>query len=367
MQLLLVPPSLSLLSHTFATQKERARAIGIWGGIAGIGAGAGPVIGGILVNSLDWRSVFLVNIPIGILGFVLTVLFVTPVPRLQRGLDLFAQILAILTLGSLTFVCIEGKDWGWTSQPILLAFVLFIVTLVLFLTIEYFTKEPMLPLQLFKSPTFSAANTIGVLLNFGFYGQLFCLTIFFQTFLGYSALICGLALLPQTGMAVIASTLSGRVTGLVGPRIPMVLGLLIGSIGLFALLFVQKTTSYALISIMLIATGFGTAFTMPAMTAAVIESAPKERTGTASAILNTSRQIGSALGVALLGSFISEQTQFIKGFHAIGIIAGLAFFLGALMALFAIRPNAKQHRSKGLNTPAANTIVGESSDTLLSK
>lgn len=334
----LIPTSLSLLSNIFSEPVERARAIGIWGAIASIGAAGGPVLGGILVNIFGWRSVFLINIPIGALGILLTLRFIPTVPRLmQRGLDLAGQIAGIIALFMLTLAFTEGNSWGWRSLPIVGALAVFALALVAFLLIEHFTHNPMLPLKLFSSPTFSAANTVGLLLNFGFYGQLFCINLFFQQIKGYSPLITGLALLPEAGIMIIASTLSGRLTGRVGPRWSMVLGLAIGCCGLLALTLVDTRMSYAVLSIMLVAVGFGTAFTMPAMTTATIAAAPAERSGIASATLNSSRQVGVALGVALLGSLVSRQAFFVPGMHIAFLMAGGAFLIGCLLSLVAVR------------------------------
>ena len=331
---LLVPGSLSLLSQIFSTQKERARAIGVWGGIGGIAALAGPVLGGFLVNAWGWRSVFFVNVPVGLSGFVLTLWFVRDTPvSMSRGLDVLAQCIAIVALGSLTFACIEGSPFGWFSPLILTVFMLFIVMALAFVFFERHTIAPMLPLRVFSVPAFSAGTLVGLLLNFGFYGQLFLLSLFFQQIKGYSPLLTGLALLPETGMAMFASTLAGRVTGRVGPRWPMMIGLSIGATGLFLMLFVGIRTPYVLLCSLLVAIGFGTAFTMPAMTTAVVEATPKTYTGIAAAVLNASRQMGSVLGVAILGALIDKQQFFVEEMHLALCIAGGAFLLGLILSL----------------------------------
>ncbi|MDQ2714755.1 MAG: MFS transporter [Chloroflexota bacterium] len=339
---LLVPASLALLNHTFADPTQCARAIGIWGAIAGIAAGAGPVIGGFLVNVLSWRSAFLVNVPVGACGFLLALRFIPPTPRLpQRGFDLGAQVAGIVALGVLTLAIIEGNSWGWSSLPILGAAAIFVLAAATFIVIERRAANPMLPPGLFSVPTFSAANTVGLLLNFGFYGQLFFISLFFQQIRGYSPLMTGIALLPETGMALIASFLSGRVTGRVGPRLPMVIGLALGCAGFLLMTVVDSATNYAFICVTLVAIGFGTAFTMPAMTTAVIASAPKARSGIAAAVLNASRQTGGVLGVALLGSLVSRHISFVPGMHSALMIAGGAFLIGCLLSLLAIQHGSK--------------------------
>lgn len=333
-----VPASLALLNHTFADPHERDRAIGLWGGIAGVAAAGGPIIGGLLVNALSWRSVFFLNIPVGIVALLLAWRFVPHVEGRQgRGLDLGAQFAGIIALALLTLAFIQSAAWGWTSLPILGSLAGFVLATVIFLLIERRAESPMLPLGLFRSLTFSAANSVGLLLNFGFYGELFVMTLFFQNIRGLSALITGLALLPQMGMAAFSSTLSGRVTGRRGARLPMLIGLTPGAAGFLLMTLVNATTGYLLFVLPLMAIGFGMAFTMPAMTTAVISSAPKERSGIASGVVNASRQVGSALSVAVLGSFVSQRATFISGMHLALAIAGGAFLFGLLLTLLFVR------------------------------
>ena len=340
---LLVPGSLALLSYTFADAKERARAIGIWGAIGGIGAVMGPVVGGFLVNTFSWRSIFLLNVPVGIVAFLLTWRFVAAAPRLpQRGLDLAAQIVGIIALGMLTLALIEGNPWGWSSLPILGSLLICVLMTIAFLLIERRVQQSMLPLELFAMPTFSAATIVGFLINFGFYGQLFCISLFFQQIRGYSPFVAGLALLPETIMVLFAAWFSGRVTGRTGSRLPMVIGLAVGGVGFLLLSLVNASTSYLLMSLMLVAIGFGMAFTMPAMTTAMIASAPGERSGIAAAVLNSSRQVGGVLGVAILGSLVSKESAFVPGMHIALLLSGSAFLAGCVLSWFAIerRPQA---------------------------
>jgi DHA2 family methylenomycin A resistance protein-like MFS transporter len=194
----------------------------------------------------------------------------------------------------------------------------------------------MLPLTLFSSPTFSASNLVGLLINFGFYGQLLLMSLYFQQVRGYSPLLTGLAILPQAALISISSWLSGRLTAHIGPRLPMIAGLLLGACGLLATMsFTSATTSYPLIALMLMATGLGMSFTMPAMTAAVIASAPSNRAGIASAVLNASRQVGGTLGIALLISMVHHS--FIPGMHLALGFAGGAFLLGCVLTLLFVK------------------------------
>ncbi|GLV57878.1 MFS transporter [Dictyobacter sp. S3.2.2.5] len=340
---LLVPNSLALLNHTFSTQRERARAIGFWGSIGGIGAICGPVLGGFLIHVLSWRYIFWVNVPVAAVALLLTLRYVVSAPRLaQRELDLGAQFTGIIALAALTLVFIQGSAWGWLSWPILLSDAAFVLFLVSFLIIERRAASPMLPLKLFSVPTFSAANMVGFLTNLGFYGQMFVISFYFQQARGYSPLLTGFALLPETGAVLVASLLSGRVSGRVGPYWPMVIGQATGCVGLLMLVVVQPSTSFLILSIMLLAIGFGMAFTMPAMTTAVIESAPADRSGIASAVLNSGRQMGSVLGVAILGSLVGQKMISIPGMHVSMLLAGVAFLCGCILALIFVDRKLKK-------------------------
>nr|BFD87574.1 MFS transporter [Streptomyces sp. Xyl84] len=337
---LVVPTSLALIHASYDRKEDRARAIGVWGGIGGIAAASGPVLGGLLVSAFGWRSVFYVNLPFGLLGLILTARHViAPRPRGERGLDLPAQILGILALGALTLAIIEGGHRGWSAPLVVAAFVLFAVCGAAFLLVEGRVSNPMLPLSLFRHPSFSGATAVGLLLNIGFYGQLFVVTFYFQQYRHYAVLWAGLAILPQTAMAGLASALGGRMTARTGPRTPMTVGLLVGTAGFFALLVAGSSTPYWVLVLPLAAIGFGTAFTMPAAVAAVVESAPPERSGVASGVLNASRQVGSAVGVALLGSLVATQAHFETGMRVGSVISGCCFLAGVLVAVTTVGRN----------------------------
>src|SRR5207302_895310 len=174
---------------------------------------AGPVVGGILTHAWTWRSVFLVNLPVGVLGILLTLRHVPPVPPHHDGeLDIKAQVLGIVALGALTFGLIQGGVWGWSSAPVILALLLAIASGVLFYRGERSAEHPMLPPALFRDPTFSAANAVGAILSFGFYGELFLMSLFFQQVQHRSPLAAGLALLPQTAVISLMNFVSGQIT-----------------------------------------------------------------------------------------------------------------------------------------------------------
>ena len=333
---LLVPSSLVLLQAAYPTREGRSRAFGIWGAIAGIGAATGPIIGGLLVSSWSWRGVFFINLPFAVAALVLAGRFVPVTPRRARALDLSGQLLAIAGLGLLTGALVEAGRLGWASPLVLAGFALAAASLLAFGIVERRSSDPMLPLGLFSHPSFRSGSSVGLLINLGLYGQLFVMSLYFQDVRGYSALQTGLVLLPEAGLLVVASALSGRIMARSGPRLPMLIGLVIGGAGLLGVATTGAHTSYVTLIAPLAAAGFGMALTMPAATASVMEAAPGDRGGIASGVVNAARQTGSVLGVALLGTLVTGGTSFIVGLHIGLVIAAGAFFAGAIITFVGI-------------------------------
>ncbi|GAB3384498.1 DHA2 family efflux MFS transporter permease subunit [Amycolatopsis echigonensis] len=334
---LAVPASLALLRAAYTDQRARARAVGVWGGIAGLAAAAGPILGGLLVSTIGWRWVFFVNVPIALAAMALTARFVPAPPGRPRQVDPGGQSTAILALVALSVALIDGGRGGLTGT-VLAAGIVCVLAVAGFVFIERRARAPMLPLALFRNRTLMAATVVGLLINLGFYGELFVINLYFQQVRHYSALVAGLALLPQMGVVAAGSAVSGRFTARSGgPRPTMLIGLAAGSAGLLALALTAADSAYAVLAGPLVAAGFGMSFTMPAATTAVTDNAPPEHAGLASGVINAARQVGSVIGVAVLGSLVGGETDLVTGLHAALIAAGLAFLLGfALIA--AVRP-----------------------------
>ena len=329
---LLVPSSLVLLQASYPDRRARARAFGVWGAVAGVGAAAGPIVGGLLVSAWSWRAVFFLNLPFALAALVLVRAFV-PVPqRHRRGMDLAGQLLGIAALALLAGALVEAGPAGWTAPAVLAGFALAAAAGAAFVVVEHRGSDPMLPLGLLRRPAFRAGTLIGLLINLGFYGQLFVMSLYFQDVRGYSPAQTGLALLPEAALLTVASTVSGRLMARTGPRLPMLTGLLLGAAGLFGTMVAGGHTPYGLLVLPMAAAGFGMATTMPAATASVMEAAPASRGGIASGVVNAARQTGALLGVALLGTLLHTRADFTGGLHAGLAIAGAAFLAGALAA-----------------------------------
>jgi len=343
-----VPASLSLLRAAFPDARLRARAIGVWGTIAGVAAASGPILGGILVTAGSWRLVFFVNVPIGLTAIILTARHVPAPGPHERNLDPTAQALLVIALAALTTALIEGGASGLTAF-VIAAGAVFIAATVAFIAVEGRRADPMLPLGLFSDGSFAGGNAIGVLINLGFFGELFVLNLYLQRVLGYSALLAGVALLPQLGVLTIGSALSGRFTARMGgPRPALLIGLTVGGAGLLGLILTEAHSSYLLLIGPLLAVGFGMSFTTPAAITAVIDSAPADRAGLAAGAINGARQLGGVIGIAVLGALVADHpTGFIAGLHVAVIIAAAAFWLGGVIAAATVRTTRHLHPLTG--------------------
>lgn len=350
---LVVPSSLALVRSGYADPVRRRRAVAMWATIAGLGAAAGPVLGGIGVAVWSWRVVFLVNVPVGLAVLFLTYRHVPRGTGVPRSLDLVGQVLAVLALGSLAVALIEGTHAG--VGPVSgTAAVLCLGAAGAFLAVERRRAEPMLPLGLFQNSTIAGGAAIGLLINFGFYGSLFVLNLYLQAQREASAIEAGLVLLPQLAVIIPGSMLSARWSSRQGgPVGTACLGMFLTGAGIACCLVVGPAISYAVLVLPLAATGFGMGMTMPAVTAALTEAAPAHHAGLAAGVINAARQTGSVIGIALLGGVLgagdSVTTQLR---YALGI-AALAFFVGVIVAARCIpRPSAVEPAAQLHPTPA---------------
>jgi DHA2 family methylenomycin A resistance protein-like MFS transporter len=330
---LLVPASLSLLRALFPGTAQRAKAIGIWVGVAGIAAGGGPVVGGLLVGWFGWRSAFVINIPFGLLGLALTLRYVrVALGRAREQLDAGAPLASCLTLGGFTVAILEGGARGWLSPLVLVGVSVGLIGFVLLLAAERASNEPMLPRDLLRLPGFGSGTVIGFLLNFGFFGQFFLFSIYLQQVRGLSPLATGIWLLPESGVVLFANVASGRLTARFGSRPPLLLGLSLAAAGLLALIPATGTTSYLPLAGALFLVGLGMALGVPAVTASILELAPAHQSGISAAALNAGRQMGGVVGVALLGALASGARAPVPHLHRSLAVAAGAMVIGAAMA-----------------------------------
>jgi DHA2 family methylenomycin A resistance protein-like MFS transporter len=331
---MLVPTSLALLQASYPDRAMRARAIGLWGGIGGLAAASGPVLGGALTTAASWRLVFAINVPVGLFAWWLTRRRVAaPTGARGRRADPVGQLTAIVALTALTAGLIEAGPYGWASWPVLAGLIVAALAGAAFLAAQYRVASPMLPPALLRRPTLTAGSFVGLLINLGFYGQLFVFSLYLQQVQGKSPLIAGLSLLPEAAAVPVASVLSGRLTARRGPRMTMITGLSLGAAGLLGLIVAAHGVPYWMLILPMVAAGSGMALTMPAVTTAVMEAAPASRGGAAAGLLNSARQAGSALGVAIAGALVGGAAGFVPGLHLALAICGSAFLLGVVVTV----------------------------------
>ncbi|MFI7544028.1 DHA2 family efflux MFS transporter permease subunit [Actinoplanes sp. NPDC049599] len=304
---MLNPVAMSIITNTFTEPRERARAIGVWGGVVGLSMALGPVLGGVLVAGLGWRSIFWINVPVGLAAIGLAALFV-PESRAghPRRMDPAGQVLVLLVLASVTFGIIEGPATGWGSPLIVGCFVLGLVALAALPAWESRRAEPLLELRFFRSVPFSGATVIAVCAFGALGGFLFLNSLYLQDVRGLSALDAGLYTLPMAALTAVIAPLSGRMVGARGPRLPLILA---GSAIALAMLPLTRLTadtpvwllfgSYALF-------GFGFGMVNAPITNTAVSGMPRARAGVAAAIASTSRQVGTALGVAVVGAAVAS-------------------------------------------------------------
>ncbi|VWC54931.1 MFS transporter [Burkholderia lata] len=360
----MLPNSLVLLNDACRHDPHlRARAVGWWTAAGSISIAAGPVVGGLLIAAWGWRGIFLVNLPLCAAGLAAAFAWI-PARRAAatadapsrsiRALDLRGQFIAIAMLTALTGAVIEWRPLGFTHPVVAGGFALAALAALAFVAVEARTATPMLPLSLFRHRTFSAAVLFGICVNLTYYGTVFVLALYLQRARGESALQAGLAFLPLTGGFLLSNLASGRVVARHGPRAPMLAGALVAALGYGSLHFIDASTPLAvlLVPFLLIPTGMG--FAVPAMTTAVLASVAPERAGIASAVLNTARQAGGAMGVAAFGALAGGggAGQVVDGLRIETAVSVALLITAALLATL-VRPDAHRGASSARQAVAA--------------
>ncbi len=302
------PVAMSIITNTFTDPRERAQAVGVWGAVFGISMALGPIVGGTLVSSLGWRSIFLINIPIGLAAIILTLRFIpeSRAPR-PRRFDPVGQALVIVLLSTLTYGIIEAPSRGWSSTIILAAFTAAGLALLGLLLYEPRREEPLIDLRFFRSIPFTSATIISVAAFGAFGGFLFLNTLYLQEVRDLSPIQAGLATVPMAIMTMIASPLSGRIVGRRGPRVPLVISGVCLMTGCAMLIGIDPATPLAQLIAAYIIFGLGFGFVNAPITNAAVSGMPRAQAGVASAIATTSRQFGQTLGVAVVGAIVTSH------------------------------------------------------------
>jgi DHA2 family methylenomycin A resistance protein-like MFS transporter len=315
---LITPTALALIREAYSDAGARARAIAYWAMGGSIAAAAGPVVGGALTQ-VDWRIIFFLNLPVGAIALLMLSRVGTS-PQQAAPFDWTGQLAAVLGLSALTYAIIEGGEDGYGRPAILIAFAVAVLALVVFLLAQTRGRHPMVPLGLFRSRRVVVALAAAFIGMSAFYGVVFVESLYFQQVRGESALSTGLLFLPMTALVAAISPVVPRVAARHGLRVPVIGGQIVMVGGLVALACAPASTPTWVVAVLMIPVGLGGSFTIPPLTTLVIDSVPARRAGTASGVLNTSRQMGGSLGVAAVGSVLAVQASFTTGLR-IGLLA----------------------------------------------
>jgi len=326
---LLVPTALSLLQYTFASPTQRAKAIGMWAAVGGIAAAVGPLAGAVLTHFVSWRAVFFINIPIGLVCLVLARRSIAATSRKQGQIfDWFGQGFCFMALLLLSLCLIEAGQLGWGDPWIIAGLVLCAGCVLGFVYVESRVIHPMLPLSLFKKRPFSLSISIGVVMNIGFYGVLFLLPLYFEQVRHYNVLMAGLALMPMVLLIAVGSFFGGKAIAAFGPMPPFVFGWLAGLVGFAGLWCVHAGgPDYLYLIVPLLLMGMGLAIVMPATTVLIMRCVSDQQAGIASGAFNTSRQIGSLIGVSVFGSLVAMSSSLVTGLHVAVAMIVILFLL----------------------------------------
>jgi EmrB/QacA subfamily drug resistance transporter len=351
---LIMPSTLSILIDVYREVKQRAKAIAIWSSIFSIGAGIGPIIGGLLIGSFHWSAVFYLNLPIAAIGILGCILFVpeskdsrTPKP------DFPGVAFSFVGVVSLVYATILVGEKGWSAPFVWVAFSTSAIFIAGFILWEKHSPHPMLPLEFFKNKNFSGANVSLTLSSFAMMGSMYLFSQFFQSIEGFTALKSALCMLPMTPFVFASTMISVRVNRRLGTKLTMSIGLILS--GLSALLFSQVAalhTNYLLVLFVLILNGCGIGFTMSPATSAIMNSLPPNRAGIGSAMNDTTRQLGGALGVAILGALMNSIYR-----SDVGVLSSQSGLAGGVMETIRGSVQSAMVAAKGLAPELANLVV----------
>jgi DHA2 family methylenomycin A resistance protein-like MFS transporter len=338
---LLVPSAMALLQQTYPDPRQRARAVGLWAGAGSLALVGGPVLGGALIAHAGWRSIFLINLPLGVVGACISLRYAPRSERLpKRGVDLAGQIVAAVALICVTGALTQAGTLGWSHPLTLGGLIMGCALFTAFLGIEARCDHPMMPLDLFGSAAFSTALFVGAIINFVYYGLVFVFSLFFQLVQGKDALATGLSFVPLTALIMFVNVAAGNLIARFGLRPVMLTGLTMATVGYLAMLSIRADSSYAAIAPTFIAAGVGIALVVPSIMTAALSGTGPSRAGIGAGVLNSARQIGGAVGVALFGSIIAAlgPNGFVVGMHISIAAAGIAL-IAALLIAFTFIPS----------------------------
>ncbi|MGE5690882.1 MAG: MFS transporter [Pseudomonadota bacterium] len=358
---LMNPATLSIISATFPP-RERGTAIGIWAGVSALALAIGPLVGGLLTEHIGWEWIFFINVPVGILGIAASYVFIDESKDTshEQRLDLPGLLTSGIGLFALTYALIEANTYGWTSGRIVGAFAVAAVMLVAFVLLERHQRLPMLDLSLFRSGTFTGANLVVLLVGFAMFGIFLFISLYMQNVIGYSAVEAGAAFLPMTVLIILIAPIAGKTTDRIGSRWLMTAGMTLIAGQLLYLSTLGVGADYwDLLPAMLVG-GIGMALTMTPSAAAAVRSVPVDKSGVGSAVLNSFRQVGGSIGIAVMGAIMAHEIAgrpgpqpFVDGLSVTLRVAALIAVAGAVVAAVLVRPHAREDHAEAVEASAA--------------
>ncbi|GHF34502.1 MFS transporter [Streptomyces mashuensis] len=307
---LLMPAALGLLRATFPAEKLNM-AIGLWGMVIGASTAGGPIVGGLLVEHVNWQSVFFINVPVGVLALVLGVVILKDhrAENAPRSFDILGILLLSAAMFCLIWALIKVNAWSWGDSRTLVFLAVAAVCFAGFAVWQYFFREPLLPLRLFRSVPLSAGTVLMLLMAFAFMGGVFFVTFYLQNVHGMSPVDSGLHLLPLTGMMIVAAPAAGAAITRVGPRIPLVAGMLCTAAACFGMSTLEPGTGTVRMSVWFALLGLGLSPVMVGATDVIVGNAPLEHAGVAGGLQQAAMQVGGSLGTAVLGAVVASRVD----------------------------------------------------------
>src|SRR5438094_213970 len=346
---LMNPATLSIITATFPP-RQRGTAIGIWAGVSALALAIGPIVGGVLTEKINWSWIFFINIPFGVLGVLAAGVFIdeTKDTSHKQRLDLPGLLTSGFGLFALTYGLIETNDHSWTSTRVLVLFAIAAILLTAFALLELHQRLPMLDLTLFRNPTFAGANAAMLLVGLAMFGIFFYNSLFLQNILGYGAIKTGATFLPMTVLIILVAPIAGRFADRIGARWLMGAGMSLLAVALVLFGTLDASSSFWAILPGLLVGGVGMAITMAPTTAAAMGSVPVDKAGVGSAVINSMRQVGGSLGIAIMGTLVATEvsvrpfdprysTQFVSGYHRALHIGAAITLVGAIVAVTMVR------------------------------
>jgi EmrB/QacA subfamily drug resistance transporter len=358
---LMNPATLSIITATFPP-RQRGMAIGIWAGVAAMALAIGPLVGGLITQHIGWNWIFFINVPVGILAIIVTRLVVDESrdTSAEQRLDLPGLLASGVGLFALTYALIEANSYGWTDPVIVGLFGLAAVSLTVFVVLEMRQRVPMLDLSLFRNGTFAGANSVMLLVGLAMFGVFFYNSLFIQNVMGFSAVQTGATFLPMTMLIILIAPAAGKFSDRVGSRWLMGGGMMLLSLSLFTFSRLDAASDFWDLLPGLLVGGVGMGLVMTPTTAAAMGSVPVDKAGVGSAVLNSMRQVGGSLGIAVMGAIVASQVDvtrgtpqalegFIRGFQHALLVASLIALAGAVVAISTVR------KYRHAETPAFDT------------